>query len=199
MQNFEGQVIAIRRLSGEVDVELTKLLGRTEPVKPGTAAHADLGRKIDLWRGRAENMQKAIKSQEGLLTVSHSSVLNKHGNYEAKQSYKSKMGNMKRLRMDLLGLSRKILDLIEAAKGPQSDEVAIMEGLKSALKALTEEGDDITLSPQQSQKLTAEISKASGPMQPIEGYNPNQPIGLLTLVLVLFVTAKKVIGRSRQA
>ena len=58
MVNYEGQVIAIRRLSAEVDIELTKLLGRTEPMKAGTAAHADLARKIDQWRGSAAAMQK---------------------------------------------------------------------------------------------------------------------------------------------
>ncbi|SFR53264.1 hypothetical protein [Litoreibacter janthinus] len=199
MLNYEGQVIAIRRLSEEVDIELTKLLGRTEPVKPGTAAHADLARKIELWRGRAANMEKAVRSKEGLLTVSHASILKKHGNYEAKQSFNSKMGNMNRLRKDLLKLLGKIADLINAATNPVSDEVAIMNGFKSALKAITEGGDEIVLNPQQSQKLTAEISKASGPLEPIEGYNPNQPIGLLTLALVMFVTAKKLLGRNGKA
>lgn len=199
MLNYEGQVIAIRRLSAEIDTELTKILGRTEPVKPGTAAHADLARKIELWRTRASNMEKAVRSREGLFTVSHASTLKKHGNYEAKQSFASKMGNMKRLRKDLLALLGKIADLINAATAPVSDEVAIMNGVKSALKAITEGGDDIVLTPQQSQKLTAEIRKASGPMEPIEGYNPNQPVGLLTLALVMFVTAKKLLDRKSKA
>ncbi|RLJ60224.1 hypothetical protein BCF46_0422 [Litoreibacter meonggei] len=199
MLNYEGQVIAIRRLSSEVDLELTKLLGRTEPIKPGTAAHADLARKIDLWRGHAAAMEKAVRSKEGLLNVSHASTLKKHGNYEAKQSYTSQMGNMSRLRRDLLVLLNKIADLINAATAPVSDEVAIMNGVKSALKAITEGGGDIALTPQQSQKLTTEISKASGPMEPIDGYNPNQPVGLLTLALVMFVTAKKLLGRTNKA
>ncbi|MEP3345416.1 MAG: hypothetical protein ABJN34_11250 [Litoreibacter sp.] len=196
MRNFEGQVIAIRRLTGEVDTEITKLLGISEPVKPGTATHADLVRKIELWRGRAANMEKAIRSEEGLLNISHASAIKKHGNFDIKQSYNSKMGNMSRLRKDLLKLSAKIADLINAATAPVSEDVAIMKGLQSALKAITEGGEDINLSLTQSQQLTAEISKASGPLEPIEGYNPNQPIGLLTLALVMFVTAKKVLSRK---
>ncbi|SHE43024.1 hypothetical protein SAMN05444273_101396 [Litoreibacter ascidiaceicola] len=199
MVNYEGQVIAIRRLSAEVDIELTKLLGRTEPMKAGTAAHADLARKIDQWRGSAAAMQKAVRSKEGLLNKSHGSSLKKHGNYEAKQSYASQMGNMSRLRKDLLALLNKIADLINAATTPVSDEVAIMNGVKSALKAITEGGDDIVLTQQQTQTLTAQISKASGPMESIEGYNPNQPVGLLTLALVMFVTAKKLLGRNSKA
>lgn len=196
MQNHEGQVIAVRRLSAEVDVELTKLLGRTEPVKPGTAAHADLVRKIEAWRRRVEGMQKSLKSQEGWLNKINSAT-NARGDYSAKQSYNSKMGNLSRLRRDLLALLNKIADLINAATGPVSDEVAIMNGVKSALKAITEGGDEVVLNMQQSQQLTASISKASGPMPPIEGYNPNQPVGLITLALVMFVTARKILGRGK--
>ena len=71
-----------------------------------------------------------------------------------------------------------------------------MNGVNSALKAITEGGDDIALTPQQSHKLTTEISKASGPMEKIDGYTPNQPVGLLTLTLVMFATATKLLGRT---
>ena len=196
MPNYESQIIAIRRLSGEVNTELSKLMGLSEPLEVGSADHADLVRKVGMWRVRAANMQKAVSSQEGLLNVSHASALKKHGNFSAKQSYNSKMGNMGRIRKDLIALLGKIADQINAAKTPMSDELAIMKGFESALEALTGNGDDMVLNLQQSQKLTAEISKLTGPMEPIEGYNPNQPIGLLTLVLVLFVTAKKLLSRK---
>ena len=196
--NFEAQVIAVRTMTNDVQLEITKLSGALKP-KPNSHGYNELLRKVGIWQTRIDTMERSLKSQLGLIEKSHHSHLRGPGSYSARQSYASRTGNVAKIRAMLLTLAESIVELLRKLDGGENDKVNFFQALNDALKNITKTEETLEIPQSVGQKLTAEIRQHTGPGQPVPAFHPGMSTGILTMIALLLATAKKMIDKRRNA
>ncbi|SIO04315.1 hypothetical protein [Vannielia litorea] len=185
--NHEAKKILLRTLTEQVVTETLKVNAGAS-VKSTSTKHGEIMAKVARWQQQLEGIRRDLRSSEGLLSVRYGNP--RKLDYAGRQSLRSHQANIAGLRQQALVLAQAIADLLAAMTGPD----LAWEALGKAFEKLVDGGDDLGLTAQESQELTATIKQldpGGGGTDYIPA--PTMMTDIITLCIALFVilTRKK--------
>lgn len=194
---YFARIQALNSMAAEIHLETMKL--DTSVPKPGTRAHSVLFGRIDHWQQSVEVAMRDIKSASHLNHMIHDKNRFGPGSYSAGQRLRSKEAELAEVRKAAFEVASALADLIDRYYAGPTGAQRGMEGLKSALKRLTnKEGSENFGFEQEEGRIQSEIRSLSEELPPTapKTFNPSTVVDVFTLILACFVLLKAVRDRK---
>ena len=190
--SYFARIQALNAMAAAIRTETMKL--ETSVPKPGTHSHDTLARKIEDWQQSITVAERNIKSASHFNHMVHRKARFGPGSYAAGQRLRSKEANLAQVREAVFDVAEAMTDLLARYfAGPNAGQRG-MEGLKHAIKRLSQQsGDEVDFSlgmERASVEAQVRVMADSLPLGAQKPFNPGGIIDVFTLILAYFVLLK---------